>query len=109
MFDLALFCEQETIKAQQAEAHFAACLMGAAMNEALLAMMCLRYERDVIATKQFGHSTRKKPSRLFREVISEWSFEQFIGVAEECRWIPSDIVDVNFKTALSDGFRELMP
>jgi hypothetical protein len=59
MFDLAHFCEQETIRAQEAKAHLAACLMGAAMNEALLALMCLKYESDVIATSQFRYSTRK--------------------------------------------------
>jgi hypothetical protein len=109
MFDLALFCEQEMIKAQQAEAHFAACLMGASMNEALLALMCLRYESDVLATKQFGYSTRKGAARPFRDVVGEWSLEQYITVAEECEWIPSEIVNQDFKIALSEGFRELVP
>lgn len=109
MYDLAHFCEQETIKAQQAEAHFAACLMGAAMNEALLALMCLRYERDVSATKQFGYSTRKEPTRPFRDVVGAWSLEQYITVAEECEWIPSGIVNEDVKIALSEGFRELIP
>jgi len=108
MFDLALFCEQETIRAQQSGAHFAACLMGAAMNEALLALMCLRYELDVVATNQFMHSTRKKP-RPFRDVISDWSFEQFIKVAEEREWIPAEIVSQDIKIALAEGFRGLMP
>jgi hypothetical protein len=108
MYDLALFCEQEMIRAQQAKAHFSACLMGAAMNEALLALMCLKYEPDVIATKQFKYSTKKKP-RPFRDVIAEWKFEQFITIAEEREWIPSEIVDQNVKIALAEGFRELMP
>ena len=108
MFDLALLCEQETIKAQTAGAHLAACLMGAAMNEALLALMCLKYEPEASATKQFTYSKRKK-LRPFREVISDWHFEQFIGVAEECNWIPSQIVDDEIKAALAEGFKELMP
>jgi hypothetical protein len=108
MFDLAHFCEQETIRAQEAKAHFAACLMGAAMNEALLALMCLKYEPDVVATSQFKYSTRKKP-RPLRDVIADWSFEQFIKVAEEREWIPAGIVSQEIKTALAGGFRELMP
>lgn len=108
MFDLAHFCEQETIRAQGAKAHLAACLMGAAMNEALLALMCLKYEAEVVATKQFKNSTRKK-SRPFRDVIADWSFEQFINVAEELAWIPSAIVSQDIKAALAGGFRELMP
>jgi hypothetical protein len=108
MFDLADFCEGETIKAQNANAHFAACLMGAAMNEAILAFMCLRFESDVRATKQFGYSTRKRP-REFREVVGDWSFEQFISVAEQLEWIPAHIVDEPYKDVLAEGFRELMP
>jgi hypothetical protein len=108
MFDLATFYEQEVIKAQKAEAHLAACLMCGALNEALLAFMCLRYEPEVSATSQYNFSTRKR-QRPFREVIADWHFEQFIKVAEENNWIPHDIVDDNVKTALADGFRELMP
>src|SRR5580698_5102932 len=72
MFDLALFCEQEMIRAMQGEAYFAACLIGAAMNEALLALMCLRYEPEVKDTRQFHYSTRKHTARSYREVIGEW-------------------------------------
>jgi hypothetical protein len=108
MFDLATFYEQEVLMAQQAGAHLAACLMCGAMNEALLALMCLKYEPEVTATSQYRNSTRKKP-RPFRDVIGDWHFEQFINVAEERDWIPADIVDDRAKTALADGFRELMP
>ena len=108
MFDLAHFCEQETIRSQKAEAHLAACLMGAAMNEALLALMCLQYESDVTTTTQFRYSTRKKP-RPFRDVIADWKLEQFIKVAEEREWISAGIVSEEIKIALAEGFRELMP
>lgn len=108
MFDLATFYEQEVIKAQQAEAYLAACLMCGAMNEALLALMCIKYESEVTSTSQYRNSTHKKP-RPFRDVIGDWHFEQFINVAEECNWIPANIVDDRAKTALADGFRELMP
>jgi hypothetical protein len=109
MYDLALFCEGEMLKARETNANLAACLMGAAMSEALLALMCLKYEGDVINTNQYGYSTRKKQHRTFRDVIGDWKFEQFICVAEELDWIPSGIVDENCKLALSEGFRELMP
>ncbi len=109
MYDLALFCETEMLKAHKAKAHLAGCLMGAAMNEALLALMCLRYESTVRQTTQYKHSTKRKQGRSYREVIGDWHFDQFICVAEDCEWIPSEIVDQNFKTALAEGFLELAP
>ena len=110
MFDLGVYCENEMIKAQNAGAHLAACLMGASMNETLLALMCLRYESEVVLTKQFGYSTkRKNDSRRYREVVADWRLEQLITVAEEKEWIPASIVNDEIKFALSQGFRELAP
>jgi hypothetical protein len=109
MFDLAIYLEGETIRAQNAGAHLAACLMGASMNEAFLALMCLKYETDVMETKQYKYSTQKKKARAFREVLGDWKLEQFITVAEEREWIPADIVSEDVKVALAEGFRELMP
>lgn len=108
MFDLGLYCETEMLKAHRADAHMAACLMGAAMNEALICLMCLRFEEEVKGTEQFANSTRKR-LRPFRDVVGDWSLQQFNTVVEQCGWIPRDVVDDIFKQALADGFRELMP
>lgn len=109
MFDLALYCETEMLKSHNAKAHVAACLMGAAMNEALISLMCLKFEAEVKRTRQFANSKKKNPSRPFRDVIAQWSLQQFNTVVEECNWIPSKVVDDIYKQALADRFRELMP
>jgi hypothetical protein len=109
LLDLALYCESEMIKTSQSGANFSSCLMGAAMNEAFLALMCILFEQDVKATRQYHHSTKKSKNTPYRDVISHWSFDNFIRVSEECNWIPSNIVDREIVTALAEGFRELMP
>ncbi len=109
MLELALFCEGEMLKTIQAGAHFSSCLMGAAMNEAFMALMCLMFEADVRGTRQFYHSTKKLKSFNYADVVSKWSLEQFINVSEQCGWISPEIVELEFITALANGFRELMP
>ncbi len=109
LLDLALFCESEMIKSNQSGAHLSSCLMGAAMNEAFLAVMCLLFEQQVRGTRKFHHSTKKLKNFVYCDVVATWSLEQFICVAEECDWISPNIVDKNFITALADSFRELAP
>ena len=109
MYDLAVFCEGESLRAHESGSHFAACLMSSAMNEAFLGLLVLRYKERVKATKQYGYSSRKKPSWSYEQVVSKWALEQLIAVAEELKWIPADIVDETIKVALAEGYRELMP
>jgi hypothetical protein len=97
------------VKSNNAGAYFSSSLMGAAMCEAMLALMCLVFETDVRETRQFHHSTKKLNTVIYRSVVSNWSFEQFICVSEECNWIPANIVEKDIITGLADGFRELMP
>ena len=107
IYDLALQCETEMLKCNAAEAYFAGCLMGAAMNEALLSLICLFYPAEVENTKQYGWSTKKGKRGSFQEVVGSWKLEQFIKVAEELDWIPRDVVAPQFVTPLSDAYREL--
>ena len=107
IYDLALQCETEMLKCNSAEAYFAGCLMGAAMNEALLSLICLFYPTEVKNTKQYGWSTKKGKRSSFQEVVGSWKLEQFIKVAEELDWIPREVVAPQFVTPLSDAYREL--
>jgi hypothetical protein len=107
IYDLALQCETEMLKCNSAEAYFAGCLMGAAMNEALLSLICLSYPTEVEKTKQYGWSTKKGKRGSFQEVVGSWKLEQLIKVAEELDWIPREVVAPQFVTPLSDAYREL--
>jgi hypothetical protein len=109
IYDLALRRETEMLKCNGAEAYFAGCLMGAAMNEALLMLLCLFYNDEVKRTKQYEWSTRRDKRSAFRDVVGTWRLEQFIRVAEELAWIPNDVVAPEFVIPLSDAYRELAP
>jgi hypothetical protein len=81
--------------------------MGAAMNEALLSLLCMLYEDEVKKTPQFARSARKAGTRTFRKVVGAWAFDQFINVAEQLSWIPNDVVAPEFVLPLSDAYSEL--
>jgi hypothetical protein len=82
IYDLAVQCETEMLKCNTAEAYFAGCLMGAAMNEALLSLACLFYPTEVENTKQYTWSMRKGKRGTFVDAPE-------------------------FVTPLSDAYREL--
>ena len=107
VYDLALQCETEMLKCHEATAYFAGCLMGAAMNEALLSLLCMFYEDDVKNTPQYARSTKKGGPSTFRKIVGTWGLDQFINVAEELSWIPNDVVAPEFVLPLSDAYREL--
>jgi hypothetical protein len=109
LYDLALRCETEMLKCDKTEAFFAGCLMGAAMNEALLSLLCLFYEDEVKGTKQYTRSTKNKTKSTFREIIAAWSLDQLIHVAEQLSWIPRNVAAPEFALALADAYRELAP
>ena len=109
IYDLALRCETEMLKCNGAEAYFAGCLMGAAMNEALLMLLCLFYTDEVKSTRQYGWSTKKDKRSAFRDVVGTWKLDQFIRVAEELAWISNDVVAPEFVIPLADAYRELAP
>lgn len=107
IYDLALQCETEMLRCNDAGAYFAGCLMGAAMNEALLSLMSLFYAKEVQGTQQYSWSTRKGKRGAFEEVVGFWKLDQLIKVAEELRWIPNDVVAPQFVMPLSNVYREL--
>jgi hypothetical protein len=107
VYDLALQCEEEMLKCSAASAYFAGCLMGAAMNEALLSLLCMFYEDDVKNTSQYARSTKKGKPSTFRKIVGTWGLDQFINVAEQLSWIPNNVVAPEFVLPLSDAYREL--
>jgi hypothetical protein len=108
LYDLATFCELEMVRCSESKSYFAGCLMGAAMIEALLMLLCLMFQDDVVLTRQYFHSTQKKKDRNYKEVVEGWTLQQLIAVSEQLGWIPKEIVDNSFTEVLSESFKELM-
>ena len=111
LFDVGLFAEAEMLRANEAKAYFAACLAGATMNEALLALMCLMFQEEVEKSRQFQSSKTEKKLRnkSFGEVVSRWQFQQLINIAQELDWIPTAVVSEDIKTTFANAYREMMP
>lgn len=106
VFDLALRCETEMYKCEQAGAYLSGCLMGAAMNEACLSLLCLSYKDDV---KNTHHYRNAKLRETYEAMIGQWKFEHLIRVAKELDWMPNEVVDPITAAALLDAYLELMP
>lgn len=106
VYELALRCETEMYKCEQAGAYLAGCLMGAAMNEACLSLLCLSYKADVQKTHHYRNA---KLRETYEAMVGHWKFEHLIRVAKELGWMPNDVVDAPTVAALLEAYRELMP
>ena len=106
VYDLALRCETEMITCDKERAYFSGCLMGAAMNEALILLLCLLFEDRV---KQTRHYAKAQKRETFAAMVGNWKFEHLIRVVDELQWIPNDVVAPEMRAQLADVYRELMP
>jgi hypothetical protein len=106
IYELALRCETETLKCERAGAYLAGCLMGAAMIEAFLSLLCLFYKAEVVTTK---HYKGAEPRETYETMVGNWKFEHLIRIAKELSWIPHNVVSLQVIVALIDVYRELMP
>ena len=104
--DLALRCETEMIACDKAGQFLSGCLMGAAMNEALIALRCLIFEDRV---KQTQHYAKAQQRETYAAMVGNWKFEHLIRVVDELSWIPNDVVAPEMLAALVEVYRELMP
>lgn len=109
LYDFATFCEREMLVAFEKDLDFSACTSGAAMVEAILALMCLRFPDEVKETRQYKYSNRKHSNWGYEETIQEWSFEQLITVAEQCNWLSAESVDQEIRYTLAEMFLEVVP
>jgi hypothetical protein len=80
VYELALRCETEMYKCEEAGAYLAGCLMGAAMNEACLSLLCLSYKADVQTTHHYRNA---KLREAYDAMVGHWKFEHLIRVAKE--------------------------
>ena len=106
VFDLALRCETEMITCDKNRAYFSGCLMGAAMNEALISLLCLLFEGRVKQTQQYAKAQHRA---TYAAMVGNWKFEHLIRVVDELHWIPADVVAPEMLVALTEIYRELMP
>lgn len=95
-----LFYSQEADRCRSVGAYFSACLMTSSAIESLLAVLCLTSQKDVEvlpAYKKF----RGKGS--YEERILNADFQNYIEVASQLGWIPSDAVSSDvLDTAVQD-------
>lgn len=100
---LCAFYEAEMFRCAKADSHFAACIMGGAVVESFLALTCFMNECYVKETSKF----KKNRDGSFEQTISRWDLNELIETAADLRWIPVDLVDDEFATALAEGYREI--
>jgi hypothetical protein len=80
--------------------------MGAAMNEALITLLCLLFEDQV---RQTQHYAKARQRETYAAMVGNWKFEHLIRVVDELNWIPADVVAPEMLTAIVEVYRELMP
>ncbi len=104
---LAVFYEAEMLRCRDAGAFYAGCVMGAAMIESLLLLLCLQKASDVSATKSFMRRCGTAGKDFSRQLHS-LGFDDLISISAELNWIPSDLVSEEWKQGLGDTFKEVV-
>ena len=105
---LAVLYEQQMLACRDSKAHFAACVMSAAMLESFLLMLCLINQQEVKDTEAYEEragSDRKTP---FERKICSVGFETLIEISNELEWVPSSLISDDWKTALPEAYKEIM-
>lgn len=106
IYDFTVVCETQMLKCDKAGAYLAGCMMGAAMNEALLSLLCLFYEESVKETRHYKTATQRE---TYEAMVGNWKFEHLIRIAAELKWIPNDVVKPELIACLKDVYIELTP
>jgi hypothetical protein len=106
VYDFAFLCETEMLKCDKVGAFLPACIMGAAMVEALLSLICLQNEDEVKLTHHYG---RAKHRETFAAMVGRWKFEHLIRIAAELDWIPNSVVSPDWVGVLQESYSELAP
>jgi hypothetical protein len=101
---LCVFYESGFLKCYKAKAYFLGCLSGAAMIEAFLLMLCWLNKNEVMMATSYQKQAKTK---TFEKVWGSLSFETLIEIAEELKWITTDLVKMDLKNALALGYEEI--
>jgi hypothetical protein len=108
LWDLMTFWQREMIRCHDAEAHFSAMVSSVLLNEAMLSLMCLMHEGEVVETIQFRRSTEKDPEESLNSVLQRWTLKQLINVASQLQWLPASLIDRATKDELENALNEVL-
>lgn len=104
---LAVLYEREMIACRDGKAYYAACVMGAAMIEAFLLLLCMLNPDTVQNTRRYKDRAGKK-SQNFEFIISCFGMDDFIEISAELNWIPSTLISEEWKQSLPAEFLEVV-
>ncbi len=103
LYRVSLVYSQEADKCRGAGAFFSACLMTASAIEALLALICLLAKEEVECSREFKGWKAKKNASFLDKVLGAF-FQDYVGIATELDWLPSNAVDAELFTAALQDF-----
>jgi hypothetical protein len=103
---LSVLYEKEMLACRDAKAYFPACIMGVAMLEAFLLLLCT-LNRDQVANTKCYRSQTGKRAKDFDQAICYFGFEDLVEIAAELNWVPATLVSDNWKTALAETYQEI--
>jgi len=92
-WELGVFYISEMDKCFSGGTFFAANIVGAAVLETVLLLVCLRYKSKVIATQKWQKIHKNEPPKPFSELLSgnRVGLAALLAIAEELFWFPNGI------------------
>jgi len=103
---LAVLCEKQMLACRDSKAYFAACVMGAAMLEAFLLLLCMLNQESVKETHCYKGRIGKRAAD-FEQTICCFGFEDLVEISAELNWVPASLIAADWKTALPETFIEI--
>lgn len=105
---LSVLYEEQMLACRDSKAHFAACVMGAAMLESFLLMLCLINQQEVEGTEAYKERAGDDRKTAFERKICSVGFETLIEISNELKWVPTSLISDDWKTALPQAYKEVM-
>ena len=103
-----LFCTKSKCwLARDSKAYFPACVMGAAMLEAFLLLLCMLNQESVKKTHCYKGRIGKRAAD-FEQTICSFGFEDLVEISAELNWVPASLIAADWKTALPETFIEIV-
>ena len=104
---LAVLYEKQMLACRDAKAYFPACVMGAAMLEAFLLLLCMLNQENVKETDCYKGRISKRATD-FEQAICYFGFDDLVEISAELNWVPASLISSDWKTALPDAYKEIV-
>jgi hypothetical protein len=104
---LAVLYEKQMLACRDAKAYFPACVMGAAMLEAFLILLCMLNPEGVKKTDCYKGRIGKRTAD-FERTICNLGFEELVEISAELNWVPASLISADWKAALPEAFIEIV-